>query len=233
VLPASRARITELPECRRHAFREFVNRLLGVAGAPTAASPSGEAAPPPAPASPAGPAPEVQAVLNGACALCRGFCCGNGGNHAYLNVETIRLYMAKHPDQRPHDVLAAYLGRIRNDTVAGSCIFHQPGGCGLPREMRSDTCNRFFCKGLTEFQNGLIGRDPARGFFVATEGEAILAAAFCDADGSRLVPLPPPADQDGAEGKTDSAKPAASGLSCPTGQPRPWGQWGQTEFLVN
>ena len=34
VLPASRARITELPECRRHAFREFVNRLLGVAGAP-------------------------------------------------------------------------------------------------------------------------------------------------------------------------------------------------------
>jgi predicted nucleic acid-binding Zn ribbon protein len=198
VLPASRARITELPECRRHAFREFVNRLLGVAGAPTAASPSGEAAPPPAPASPAGPAPEVQAVLNGACALCRGFCCGNGGNHAYLNVETIRLYMAKHPDQRPHDVLAAYLGRIRNDTVAGSCIFHQPGGCGLPREMRSDTCNRFFCKGLTEFQNGLTGRDPARGFFVATEGEAILAAAFCDAGGSRLVPLPSPADQDGA-----------------------------------
>jgi hypothetical protein len=113
--------------------------------------------------------------------------------------------MAKHPDQGPEEVLAAYMGHVRNETVSGSCIFHQPGGCGLPREMRSDTCNRYFCKGLTDFQQGLSGRDPARGFFVATEGEAILAAAFCDADGTRLVSIAPPADQDNAKGKTNSA----------------------------
>jgi hypothetical protein len=204
VLPSSRATITDLPKHRLHAFREFVNRLIGVAGLPTAFPSPSEAGRPPAPVSPAAPAPEVQAVLNGACALCQGFCCGNGGNHAYLTVETIRLYMVKHPDQGPHEVLAAYLGRIRNDTVAGSCIFHQAGGCGLPREMRSDTCNRHFCEGLTEFQKGLTGRETARAFFVATAGEAILAAAFCNADGSRLVPLSPPTDQDGAEGKTEN-----------------------------
>ena len=135
-------------------------------------------------------------MLNRACGLCRGFCCGNGADHAYLTVATIRLYMEKHLDEGPDEVRAAYLGCIRNDTVQGSCIFHQAGGCGLPREMRSETCNRYYCEGLTEFQKSLSGRDTARGFFVATEGEAILAAAFCDADGSRLVSLSPPTGHD-------------------------------------
>jgi hypothetical protein len=164
-------------------------------------------------------------VLNGACALCRGFCCGNGGNHAYLTVETLRHYMAKRPDQGPDEVLAAYVGHVRSGTVEGSCIFHQPGGCGLPREMRSDTCNRFFCKGLTGFQQGLTGRDPARGFFVATEGEAILGAAFCDADGTRLVPIAPPADQDrrdvqSAMAASTAAPPRVESQEEPSGPPR-------------
>jgi hypothetical protein len=196
VLPASRARITELPECRRRAFLEFLSRLLGVAPSLDGDSPSGEAAPPPAPSSTTALSPEVQAVLDRACALCQGFCCTGGGNHAYLTVETIRIYMATHPDQGPQEVLAAYLGRIRNETVSGSCIFHQPGGCGLPREMRSETCNRYFCNGLKEFQKGLTHRDRARGFFTATIGEAIVAAAFCNGAETRLVPISPPADRD-------------------------------------
>jgi len=191
VLPSSRARIADLPEDRRHAFHDFLARLIGDAVRPTTLPVPSEAGPTPASVSPVAPSPEVQAVLNGACALCQGFCCGNGGNRAYLTVKTIRRYMAQHPDQGPHDVLSTYLGRIRKDAVPGSCIFHQPGGCGLPREMRSDTCNRFFCQGLMEFQQGLTGQDHARVFLVATEGEAILAAAFYDADGLRLVPLHP------------------------------------------
>jgi hypothetical protein len=204
VLPASRARITKLPEERLHAFREFVKRLVGVAGSPAFSPSRSETVPRPVPGSPDAPTPEVQAVLNGACALCGGFCCGNGGDHAYFTVETLRRYMAKYPDQGPDEVLAAYLGHVRSDTVEGSCIFHQPGGCGLPREMRSDTCNRFFCKGLTEFQQGLTGRDAVRVFLVATQGEAILAAAFCDADGTRLVPIGPTVDQDSTEGQPPS-----------------------------
>jgi len=191
VLPSFRAKIAEPPEGRRNAFCDFLTRLIGDAGRPTILPSPSEAGPMRESASPVAPSPEVQAVLNGACALCQGFCCSNGGNRAHLTVETIRRYMAQHPDQGPYDVLAAYLDHIRNESFGGSCIFHQPGGCGLPREMRSDTCNRFFCKGLTEIQHGLTGRDPARGFFVSTEGEAILAAAFCDADGPRLVPLDP------------------------------------------
>jgi hypothetical protein len=120
-------------------------------------------------------------------------------------METLRRYLAKHPDQGPGEVHAAYMGHVRSDTVEDSCIFHQPGGCGLPREMRSDTCNRFFCEGLTEFQTGLTGRGPARGFFLATEGEAIVAAAFCDAEGTRPVAISSPADHDGADGHSDPA----------------------------
>lgn len=187
VIPSSRSEITALPEHRRDAFREFVKRLIAAACAPAAdPSPSGTERPR-APALPIIPVPEIHAVLNGACALCQGFCCGNGGNHAYLTVETIRRSMVEHPDQAAHGVLVAYLSCIRSETVAGSCIFHQRYGCGLPREMRSETCNRYFCRGLTEFQTGLAARGPARAFFAATEGESILAAAFCNAEGSQLV----------------------------------------------
>ncbi|MCA1685514.1 MAG: hypothetical protein LC745_05920, partial [Planctomycetia bacterium] len=126
VLPSSRARVTNLPERRRRAFRSAVNRLISAASERLTAPPPGGAGRPSAPASSVAPAPEVQPVLGGACALCQGFCCGNGGNHAYLTVETIRRYMARHPDLRPRDVLAAYLGRVGNKTYEGSCLFHQP-----------------------------------------------------------------------------------------------------------
>jgi predicted nucleic acid-binding Zn ribbon protein len=196
VIPSFRARITNLAERRRRAFRDGVNRLISKASASLAASSPSEAGPLAPPASSVAPAPEVQAVLNGACALCQGFCCGRGGDHAYLTVETIRRYMVQHPGQRPRDVLAAYLDRMGSKTFEGSCLFHVPGGCGLPRDMRSDTCNRFFCEGLKGFQQGLTGQDPARGFFVSTSGDAIRAAAFCDEDGPRVVRLPPVPDQE-------------------------------------
>jgi hypothetical protein len=186
VIPSFRGRVTNLPERRRRAFRDSVNRLISDAGVPPKAPPPDGAVLPVV-----APTPEVQAVLGRACALCRGSCCRNGGNRAYLTVETILRYRAGHPDQRPRDVLAAYLSHVGNKTYDGSCIFHGPGGCGLPREMRSDTCNRFFCTGLTEFQQALTDQDPPRGFFVTTDGDTTLAAAFCDAEGARPVPLPP------------------------------------------
>jgi hypothetical protein len=124
-----------------------------------------------------------------------------------LTVETIRRTMVEHPDQAPHDVLAAYLSCLRSETVAGSCIFHQRDGCGLPREMRSETCNRYFCRGLTEFQTGLAVRGHARAFFAATEGESILAAAFCNAEGSQLVPLSQLTDNDQPDSSASTGRP--------------------------
>ncbi len=79
---------------------------------------------------------EVKALMSKACGVCQGYCCGFGGNHAYLTVETIKRYMAEHPNQRPRDVLAAYLSHVGNKTFDRSCVYHRPGGCSLPRAMR-------------------------------------------------------------------------------------------------
>ena len=38
-----------------------------------------------------------------------------------------------------------------------SCIFHGEHGCGLARELRSDTCNNYFCGPMHEW----IGRPAA------------------------------------------------------------------------
>jgi hypothetical protein len=95
--------------------------------------------------------------------------------------------MEQHPGQRPREVLEAYLSRVGNKTFEGSCIFHQPGGCSLPREMRSDTCDRYFCSGLAGYRAGLSGEKPPRAFFVSVSGDAIRAAAFCDQDSAREV----------------------------------------------
>jgi hypothetical protein len=67
--------------------------------------------------------------------------------------------------------VAAYVARVPAATVPGSCVFHGADGCGLPREMRSDTCNRYLCDGLVELRAELGRRAaagaPARAAYVA------------------------------------------------------------------
>jgi hypothetical protein len=187
VIPAFRRRVTNLADRRRRAFRDHLNRLISEASESRAPSTPNDAGPPAVSAPTGILAPELQVIMGGACALCQGFCCAEGNDHAYLTVATIRRYVSQHPGQRPRDVLAAYLDRVGNKTFEGSCIFHQPGGCNLPPAMRSDTCNRYFCQGLTEFRQGSTAQDRPRGFFVSMSGDVIRAAAFCDEETSRVV----------------------------------------------
>jgi hypothetical protein len=86
------------------------------------------------------------------CGLCGGGCCTHGGDHAYLTADTVRRVMRHHPQWSPADVVQAYLDRVAPRTERLSCINHTAGGCALPREMRSDTCNDFACAALTTLQ---------------------------------------------------------------------------------
>jgi hypothetical protein len=97
-------------------------------------------------------------------------------------VDTIRRYLAAHPERRPREVLAAYRDCLGNKTHRGSCVYHGPTGCTLPRPMRSDTCNDFFCEGLRGFRNGLSGTGSVRGFFVSANDDGIQAAAYIDGE---------------------------------------------------
>lgn len=182
VVPAATARLVNLPERRRRALRDHVNALISQAvGLPAPPSSAEEPASPPTERE-----SQLQTVLGKACACCQGFCCGGGGDRAYLTVETIQRIRAAHPGQRPRDILAAYLERVGHRTVEGSCVYHQADGCALPRALRADLCNRHFCKALVKFQRDLPATGPIRGFFVAAD-YGVLHAATLVHDSQALV----------------------------------------------
>src|SRR5262249_35463555 len=114
VIPSFTYPVVNLPQRRRDALRDHVTRLISQATARRTAPPGGGAGTGATPGAAGAPAPEVQAVLSRACAQCKGFCCRDGGNHAYLTVDTIRRYLEAHPGVRPREVLAAYLAHLGN-----------------------------------------------------------------------------------------------------------------------
>ncbi|HXA26292.1 MAG TPA: hypothetical protein VNW90_28745 [Acetobacteraceae bacterium] len=101
-------------------------------------------------ASPLRPEPDG---LNGkvarvACALCRGFCCKGGGEHAYLDERVMARVRQAQPELDARTVMRLYVERVPAIGYEGSCVFHGSKGCTLDRSLRSDVCNSYFCSGL-------------------------------------------------------------------------------------
>lgn len=194
--------LTNLPQRRRREFGDRLARLVGEAAAANEAgwpaagdalsSPGGEAAaarppdgaPKSEPSEAGGARPEALALPRGCCAVCRGSCCRGGGNDAYLSVDTIRRYMARHPRLSPQQVLAEYLDRVPDRTFRGSCIYHGATGCGLRREMRSETCNNFYCAGLQQLRDELQQGGTSRAFVVVARRHRFVSGTFLDAEGT-------------------------------------------------
>jgi len=82
------------------------------------------------------------------CACCGGGCCSQGGERAYLKPETIHRILRTNRGWQPEQLVDLYLARLAPETIADSCVNQTATGCGLPREMRSDTCNNFYCPSL-------------------------------------------------------------------------------------
>ena len=106
------------------------------------------------------PANGREAVSANACAACRGSCCRMGGDHAYLTEETLARALAAHPDWTLDRILELYLSRLPAETTRDSCLYHGAAGCGLPRELRSPTCNLYLCGKLTRLRAGLPESQP-------------------------------------------------------------------------
>lgn len=143
VLPSGPRRPIRVAPVRREAYREHLRKII--AEAATATSPATK---------PASTQYEAGTTALSAhlCEMCGGGCCVRGGDTAYLAADTIRRYMAQHPLLQPEEVLLAYMARLADHTEAESCINHTVKGCGLSREMRSDTCNDYMCPSLIEVQ---------------------------------------------------------------------------------
>jgi hypothetical protein len=110
-------------------------------------------------------------VAQTACALCKGSCCRNGGDHAFLGERALARQRLDHPGIADDALRQLYLDRIPPESYQGSCIFHAPGGCTLDRSMRADICNQYFCGGLTDYLKS--GEPPAPTMIFAGEARKI------------------------------------------------------------
>jgi len=123
------------------------------------------------PEHPSPPEPENFAahVARTACSLCRGWCCRNGGDHAFLDERTLARVRRARPEMSVNSVLQLYGERVPAAGYSGSCVFHGKRGCTLDRTLRSDVCNSYFCGGLHGYLTSGDARTPV--IVIAGEGD--------------------------------------------------------------
>ncbi len=132
---------------------------------------------------PAADAALADVSVGSICARCRGFCCAAGGDHGFLTTATLRRTAAAGVTG---SVVAQYMAHVPPRAYAGSCIFHTAAGCALPRELRSDTCNRYLCTPLTRIATATLDA-PARATIAAFTGPAWRRVAIVRGTAARGV----------------------------------------------
>lgn len=117
------------------------------------------------------------AYLSAFCTACQGHCCRQGAERgAYIKPETLARVAAETGQDDLSELVADYLRRLPKKHVQNSCLFHGADGCALPRDMRSQTCNRFVCSGgrNLEHQSQKLEQTGGEVLFIAdqTDGPA-------------------------------------------------------------
>jgi len=100
------------------------------------------------------PAGFAARVARTACSLCKGWCCRNGEDHAFLDERTMARVRCARLQLDVRAVLRLYVERVPEAGYEASCIFHGRQGCTLNRSLRSDVCNSYFCGGLHDYMAG-------------------------------------------------------------------------------
>jgi hypothetical protein len=105
-------------------------------------------------ASPVRPEPTgfAAGVARAACSLCKGWCCRNGDDDAFLDNRTLARVRLARREMDERGVLQLYLERVPPAAHRDSCIFHSKRGCTLDRSLRADVCNSYFCGGLGAYR---------------------------------------------------------------------------------
>jgi hypothetical protein len=148
-VPAYDGRLEPLPTARRRAFAANLRKIVAESSA------------------------VLSAATQAACTTCRGQCCSHGGEHAYLDEDTIRRVARARPELGARGIAALYRARLAKESFAGSCVFHGAEGCRLPRELRSDLCNEFYCNALKLFVREHGAAIPQRLRILAKSAEGV------------------------------------------------------------
>jgi hypothetical protein len=186
VIPRNRDTVRRLPKRRRSAFEAYLRKqLVGArqrlaSEAPDTPAEAASVVSPPqdAPVSPRQRA-EI-AILGAGCGTCRGNCCRGGGDHAYQGADSMATYLRRFPDHSDDDVVADYLAFVPSSTMSEGCVYQRDDGCALPREMRADICNLFFCDGLNMIRHAYRDGRPVRAFFAHHSGQNLYGGSFVE-----------------------------------------------------
>ena len=179
LLPRNTQSLTPLSQIRIAAFREFLSqtvtqaKALSESAAETSASTNG--------------IPSNQAdlpVLDAGCALCGGECCQTGGNTAWLEPATIQRLNWQTQIISEQRIVEHYLSYVPAVSYENSCIYHSERGCTLPRKMRSNVCNQFLCRGLSEVWQGLSSTSSGQCVTASLTGNTVEEIDLVDALGS-------------------------------------------------
>jgi len=165
VMPAFPIALTPPAPERRERFRAHITALVEESSVPSEAYDESRA--PPA------------ETLAWACGVCRGLCCRHAGNEAHLDDAALRRVRALRPELREADLVALYVNAVPERSVEHSCIVHGERGCTLPRELRSQTCNEFYCLPVREWEESEARRSEVRPVaMVVAEGAQLIRASL-------------------------------------------------------
>lgn len=93
--------------------------------------------------------PDEAPLAGAACATCRGRCCKDrGGDTALLLPNDFARYRQRNPGVSRDAAIEAYLSHLPALSTRDGCVYQAETGCALPRAMRQDICNSYYCDAL-------------------------------------------------------------------------------------
>ncbi len=107
----------------------------------------------------------VQKISDRLCAACRGACCSSGGETAYLSPLSLRKASDAYPALDTAEIVSLYLSRLPSESIEHACINQTASGCSLPKTLRSDICNAYFCDPLLEYHRESSSVEPKPAVF--------------------------------------------------------------------
>lgn len=106
--------------------------------------------------------PGLQATCDTMCGMCKGGCCADGKEHAYISPVIIRRQMDTNPALEKEDILSIYVSNIAPETMLNACINQTKTGCALPRALRADICNSHFCGPIANYIKNMESQEALK-----------------------------------------------------------------------
>ena len=130
--------------------------------------------------------PNETPLSDAACATCQGRCCRDrGGDTALLLPSDVARYRQRHPGVTEDEVMQAYLSHLPDLSTRDGCVYQAITGCTLPRAMRQDICNSYYCDALRWLRTAAQEAQTGAAVLVAAHEGTAQRIATVAADGTR------------------------------------------------